>query len=67
MTSTSAPVGEIANYQMSNGRQRLLIVERSGQHGARFSQKLLLLLEALALRDVSQRHGEEGLVADLQL
>ncbi len=62
-----APVGEITNDQMRDGRQRLLVVERRRQHGSRFGQKLLLLLDALAFRDVSQRHGEEGLVADLQL
>ena len=63
----AAPVGEIPNDQMSDGRQRLLVIERGGQHGSRFGQKLLFLLEALALGDVSQRYGEQGLVADLQL
>ena len=48
-----APVGEITNYQMSNGRQRLLVIERGGQHGSRFGQKLLLFLDALALGDVA--------------
>ena len=62
-----APVGEITNDQLSDGRKRLLVIERGGQHGSRFGQKLLLLFDALAFRDVSQRHGEDGLVADLQL
>src|SRR4051812_16836114 len=62
-----APVGEITNDQMSKGCKSLFVIERGGQHGSRFGQKLLLLLEALAFRDVSQRYGEEGLVADLQL
>ena len=53
--------------RLSDGRQRLLVVERRGQHGARLGQEPLLLLDALAFRDVSQRHREDGLVADLQL
>ena len=54
-----APVGEVTNDESSDGRQRLLVVERCGQHGSRLGQKLLLLLDALALGDVPQRHGED--------
>ena len=48
-----APIGEITDNQMCDGRQRLLIVERRSQHRPGFGQKPLLLLDALALRDVS--------------
>src|SRR5437899_8878282 len=52
---------------MSNRRQGLVVIERGGQRGCHFGQQLLLFLEVLAFRDVSQRYGEDGLVADLQL
>ena len=38
-----APVGEIANYQVSDGRQRLFIIEGRGQDGSGFGQNLLEL------------------------
>jgi len=61
------PVGEILNDEPSQVRQRLVVIERGAQHGSRFRQQLPLLLEAHTFRDVSQRYGEEGFVADLQL
>ena len=51
-----APVGDVLNDQLSHGRQRLLVVERSGQHDARLSQKLLFLFNPPSLGNVLARY-----------
>src|SRR4249920_1331685 len=44
-----APIGEVTNDQLSNGRKRLFVIERGGQRDAHLSQKLPFLLNAPSL------------------
>ena len=59
------PIGEIPHGQMGDRLQRLLIVERRGQNRSGLGQKSLFPVDARPLRDISQDHREESLVAQL--
>jgi hypothetical protein len=53
-----APIGNERDAQTRDRLQRRFIIERSGEHGARFDEKALRFLASLALRDVARDAGK---------
>jgi hypothetical protein len=47
-----APIGEVTNGQLGNRRQRLFVIERSGQRDVRLGQKLPFLFNAPSLGNI---------------
>ena len=47
-----APIGEVTNDQLGNGRKRLFVIERSGQRDVRLRQKLSFMFNAPSLGNI---------------